>query len=51
VVKALCYKSEGRGFETLRGDFLFNLPIRSGRTRVYSASYINEYQKQKNNGF
>jgi hypothetical protein len=31
VVKALCYKKEGRGFDT-RGDFL-NLPNPSGRTR------------------
>jgi hypothetical protein len=31
VVKALCYKPEGRGFETLWGEFL-NLPYPSGRT-------------------
>jgi hypothetical protein len=34
VVKALCYKPEGRGFEKLRGKFFFfNLPNPSGRTR------------------
>jgi hypothetical protein len=32
VVKALCYNSEGRGFDTRRGDFI-NLPNPSGRTR------------------
>jgi hypothetical protein len=43
VVKALCYKSEGRGFDTRWGEFL-NLP------RVYySAFNRNEYQKHKNN--
>jgi hypothetical protein len=31
-VKALCYKPEGRGFDTRRGKFL-NLPNPSGRTR------------------
>jgi hypothetical protein len=48
VVKALCYKQEGRGFETRRGEFL-NLPNFSGRIRpwVHSASNRNEYQKQK----
>jgi hypothetical protein len=48
VVKALCCKPEGRGFDTRRGDFL-NLPNTSGRTRpwVYSASNRNEYQKHK----
>jgi hypothetical protein len=32
VVKAQCYKPEGRGFDTRRGDFL-NLRNPSGRTR------------------
>jgi hypothetical protein len=32
VVKALCYKPEGRGFDTKLGDIL-NLPNPSGRTR------------------
>jgi hypothetical protein len=34
VVKALCYKPEGRGFDTRRGKFL-NLPNPSGRTRPW----------------
>jgi hypothetical protein len=34
VVKALCYKPEGRGFETRLGAFL-NLPNPSGRTRPW----------------
>jgi hypothetical protein len=39
MVKALCYKPEGRGFDT-RWDGFLNLPNPSGRTRpwVYSAS-------------
>jgi hypothetical protein len=32
VIKALCYKPEGRGFDTRRGEFL-NLPNPSGHTR------------------
>jgi hypothetical protein len=34
VVKALCYKPEGRGFDTRRGQFL-NLSNPSGRTRPW----------------
>jgi hypothetical protein len=34
VVKALCYKPEGRGFDTRRSDFL-NLPNPSGRTKPW----------------
>jgi hypothetical protein len=34
VVKALCYKPEGRGFDTRQGEFL-NLPNPSGRTRPW----------------
>jgi hypothetical protein len=34
VVKALCYKEEGRGFDTRWGEFL-NLPNTSGRTRPW----------------
>jgi hypothetical protein len=34
VVKALCYKPEGRGFETWWGEFL-NLPNLSRRTRPW----------------
>jgi hypothetical protein len=44
VTKALCYKPEGRGFDTRWGEFL-NLP----NPGVYSASNRNEYQKHKNN--
>jgi hypothetical protein len=36
VVKALCYKPEGRGFETLWGEFL-NLPNPSGRTKPWGS--------------
>jgi hypothetical protein len=51
VVKALCYKPKGRGFDTRGGDFFLNLPNPSGRARPwrYSASNRNEYQKHKNN--
>jgi hypothetical protein len=51
VVKALCYKPEGRGFNTRWGEFL-NVPNLSGAALdpgVYSAAYRNEYQKHKNN--
>jgi hypothetical protein len=34
VVKALCYKPEGHGFDTRWGEFL-NLPNHSGRTRPW----------------
>jgi hypothetical protein len=34
VVKALCYKPEGRGFDVRCGVFL-NLPNPSGRTRPW----------------
>jgi hypothetical protein len=26
VIEALCYKPDGRGFETKRGEYFFNLP-------------------------
>jgi hypothetical protein len=52
VVKALCWKPEGRGFETLCDEWIFticlNLPVALG-TGLYSASNRNEYQRQKNN--
>jgi hypothetical protein len=52
VVKALCYKPEGRVFETRWGErFLSSyliLLIALG-PGVYSASNRNEYQKHKNN--
>jgi hypothetical protein len=40
VVKTLRYRPEGRGFVTLPAALSHG---------VYSASNINEYQKQKNN--
>jgi hypothetical protein len=42
VVKALCYKPEGRGFETRRGECFISLPNPSGLNRP-------EYQKHKSN--
>jgi hypothetical protein len=51
VVKALYYKPEGRGIETLRGKLILSvdliLPAALG-PGVYSASNRNVYQKQKN---
>jgi hypothetical protein len=44
VVKALCCKPEGHGFDSRWGEFL-NLPNLSGRPGVYSASNRNEYRK------
>jgi hypothetical protein len=50
VVEALCYKPEGRGFQTQWGKWIFSiyliLPAALG-SGVYSASNRNEYQKQK----
>jgi hypothetical protein len=50
VVKALCYKSKGRGFETQWGELIFSiyliLLVALG-PGVYSAFSRNEYQKQK----
>jgi hypothetical protein len=51
VVKALCYKPEGCGFDTRLGTFLkfyLILPAALG-PGVYWASNRNEYQKHKNN--
>jgi hypothetical protein len=52
VVKALCYKPEGRGFETRWGEWFLSiyliLPVALG-PGVYSAPNRNEYQKHKNN--
>jgi hypothetical protein len=52
VVKAPCYKPEGRGFETHCGECMFSvcliLPAALG-PEVYSVSNRNEYQNQKNN--
>jgi hypothetical protein len=52
AVKALCYKSQGRGFETRWRERIFSirliLPAALG-PGVYSASKKNEDWKQKNN--
>jgi hypothetical protein len=52
VVKALCWKQEGRGFKTRWSEWMFSiyliLPTALG-PEVYSASNRNEYQKKKNN--
>jgi hypothetical protein len=52
VIKALCYKPEGRAFETRWGEWFLSiyliLPVALG-PGVYSASNRNEYQKDKNN--
>jgi hypothetical protein len=52
VTEALCYKLEGRVFETRRAESIFStyliVPAALG-PEVYKASDINEYQKQRNN--
>jgi hypothetical protein len=51
VIKALCYKLEGCGFETGWGEGIFLIfPILRVALGpgVYSASDRNEYQKKKN---
>jgi hypothetical protein len=54
TVEALCYKPEGRGFETRWGEWIFSiyliLPAALG-PGVYSASNRNGYQKQKKKCF
>jgi hypothetical protein len=52
VVKVLCYKPEGRGFETRWGEWISSIYLIFPATLcpgVYSAPNRNEYQKQKNN--
>jgi hypothetical protein len=50
VVKALCYKPEGHGFDNDEVNFLIYLILPAELDpRVYSASNRNEYQKHKNN--
>jgi hypothetical protein len=52
VVKALCYKPEGNGFEIRHGELVFSIYLfllASLGPGVYSSSNRNEYQKQKNN--
>jgi hypothetical protein len=52
VVKALCYRPQGRGFETRWGEWMFSiyliLPATLGPL-VYSVCNRSEYRKQKNN--
>jgi hypothetical protein len=52
VVKVLCYKLKGRGFETRCGKRIASiyliLPVALG-PGVYSAPNKNEYQKETNN--
>jgi hypothetical protein len=45
VVKALCYKLEGRRFKTRWGGFFLCTALGPG---IHSASNTNEYQKQTN---
>jgi hypothetical protein len=49
VVKALCYKPEGREFQTRLGEWFSMYLILPAALDpgVYSASNRNEYQKQK----
>jgi hypothetical protein len=52
VVKALCYKPEGHGFETRWGEWFLSIYLIFLATLgpgVYSASNRNLYQKHKNN--
>jgi hypothetical protein len=49
VIKALCYKPEGRGFDTRWGDFCLIyliLPVALG-PGIYSASNRNDYHNTK----
>jgi hypothetical protein len=50
VVEALCYKPEGRGFETRWGEWIFSIylifPAILG-PEAYSASNRSKYHKQK----
>jgi hypothetical protein len=51
VVKALCYKPEGRGFETRLGESIssiYLILLAALGTEFYPASNRNEYQKQEN---
>jgi hypothetical protein len=53
VVKTLCYKPEGHGFDTPWVDFFLNdliLPVALG-PGIYTASNRNEYRKHKHKMF
>jgi hypothetical protein len=50
IVKALCYKPQGRSFETRWGEWIFSVYIILSAAlgpEVHSASNRNEYQQQK----
>jgi hypothetical protein len=52
VVKALCYKTESRGFETQWGEWFLLIYLilpAALDPGVYSVSNRNEHQKHKNN--
>jgi hypothetical protein len=52
VVKTLCYKPEGHGFETQWGEWylsIYLILLAATGHGVYSPSNRNEYQKHKNN--
>jgi hypothetical protein len=52
VFKALCYKPEGRGFDTRWGEGIFSIYLillAALGPGVHSAFNRNEYQKHKNN--
>jgi hypothetical protein len=54
VVVEVCYKPEGRGYETRRDELIFSIylifPVALG-PEVYSASKRNEYEMQKKETF
>jgi hypothetical protein len=54
VIEALCYKPEGRVFDSRWGNWIFSvyliLPATLG-PGAHSAFIRNEYQKQKNDAF
>jgi hypothetical protein len=51
VVKAQCYKPEGRGFDTQWGEFfkIYQSLLATLAPGVYAACNRNEYQQHKNN--
>jgi hypothetical protein len=49
VVKALCYKPAGRGFENRLGKYMWEVPAALG-SGDYSASNRNEYHKNNVSG-
>jgi hypothetical protein len=54
VVKELCYKPKGRGFDTWRGEWflsIYLILLAALGPGVYSASNRKEYQKQTRNSW